>query len=157
MTKINDDRKIKIELGKFKDQPECMILLTVRSWDNSKETKINQTEYEKSWFRLQDEITNQTLDYQIINNITVPEDYEEFKDQDLDNEDNKEQSSSNRNELVYLAGRLYTNSDKKWIYEQFHNVVTTDKFGNIAEKLAEIYASSRDLQEKYQTKHQKVQ
>eukprot|EP00351_Strombidinopsis_sp_SopsisLIS2011_P004969 CAMPEP_0116874930 /NCGR_PEP_ID=MMETSP0463-20121206/6570_1 /TAXON_ID=181622 /ORGANISM="Strombidinopsis sp, Strain SopsisLIS2011" /LENGTH=52 /DNA_ID=CAMNT_0004519423 /DNA_START=468 /DNA_END=626 /DNA_ORIENTATION=- len=52
MTKINDDRKVKIELNKLQEQPECMILLTVRSWDLSKQTKINPNEYEKSWFRL---------------------------------------------------------------------------------------------------------
>ena len=59
--KINDDRKVKLTLSDFKDK-NTMILLTVRAFDVSNE-KVDPTQYNEAWFRLQNEDTNQSLDY----------------------------------------------------------------------------------------------
>lgn len=62
--KINDDKKIQISLGSIKEEG-VMILLLVREYDLTGK-KVTETEFDKAWFRLSNEETNQTLDYQMI-------------------------------------------------------------------------------------------
>ena len=45
-----------------------MILLTVKTNDLKKD-KVKAADYAKAWFRLQNEDTNQTLDYSYINAV----------------------------------------------------------------------------------------
>lgn len=59
--KINDDRKVKLTLSDF-DEKDTMILLTVRAFDLAGE-KVDPSHYREAWFRLQNEDTNQSIDY----------------------------------------------------------------------------------------------
>ena len=68
---INDDRKIKFELDNLKGQG-IMLLLTVRTFDTRGE-KLKEGAYDQAWFRLQNEDTNQTLDYTKVNDIDISE------------------------------------------------------------------------------------
>lgn len=65
----------------------------------------------------------------------MPEEYEEFKGLD-DDDDDENRANVPRNELIYLAGRIYLDSDSKWVYEQFNHVVESEKIPKIAERLA---------------------
>jgi len=51
--RINDDRKVRISLTDF-SEPDCMILLFVRSFDTRGE-KVADDAFAHSWFRLQNE------------------------------------------------------------------------------------------------------
>ena len=73
--RINDDSKVKIRLDQFGDS-DTMILLLVRSRDTRREP-IDDKVLKNSWFRLQNEDTNQTLDYTFIAGLELPEDYAE--------------------------------------------------------------------------------
>ena len=73
--RINDDRKVQMDLDNFKD-PVYMILLLVRSYDTRKE-KVTEGAFDQAWFRLQNEQTNQTISYSKIKKLEEPEGYEE--------------------------------------------------------------------------------
>ena len=109
--KINDDRKVKITLSDFKNQKNIMILLTVRAFDLSNE-KVDPSQYRDAWFRLQNEDTNQSIDYSYVKKIDLPEGYEEDAEaaggDGEDAEENGEESARKpKNQLIYLAGRLF--------------------------------------------------
>lgn len=108
--KINDDRKIKFELENLKGQ-SVMIFLTVRTFDTRGE-KVKEGAFDQAWFRLQNEDTNQTLDYTKIGEIDISETgYDPAQDQP--NEDGEEEAAEGeRNELIYLAGRIYLEAPK---------------------------------------------
>ena len=56
--KINDDRKVKMTLSDF-EKDGMMLLLTVRMHD----VKKDAANFSEAWYRLQNEDTNQTIDY----------------------------------------------------------------------------------------------
>ena len=66
--RINDDRKVRLTLSDFKDRRDMMILLTVRSND-LKGVAADPSFFKQAWFRLQNEDTNQTLDYSYIDKV----------------------------------------------------------------------------------------
>lgn len=53
-----------------------MILLTVRCYDLSKEPP-KEGEFDRAWFRLLNEETNQTIDFKNIKEIEKPEGFDE--------------------------------------------------------------------------------
>jgi transcriptional regulator of NAD metabolism len=55
--KINDDRKVKIQMGAIKDVG-TMILLTVREYDVSNKQPYKEGDLERAWFRLSNDETN---------------------------------------------------------------------------------------------------
>ena len=61
--RINDDRKVRLTLSDFKDRRDMMILLTVRMNDAKGAEK---GAFDQAWYRLQNEDTNQTLDYSYV-------------------------------------------------------------------------------------------
>lgn len=103
--KINDDRKIKFELENLKGQG-VMFFLTVKTFDTRGE-KVKEGAYDQAWFRLQNEDTNQTLDYTKINDIDIGETgYDPAQDVAPEEEEDQAEQGE-RNELIYLAGRIY--------------------------------------------------
>jgi hypothetical protein len=54
--RINDDRKVRMNLADFID-PACMILLLVKSFD-TRAAKVTESAFAHSWFRFQNEQTN---------------------------------------------------------------------------------------------------
>jgi hypothetical protein len=71
----------------------------------------------------------------------VPEDYNEGEIQ----ADDEEAEPVKRNELIFVAGRLFRDevlekkkSGAKWVYEKWSRVVTSDTFEDIAVSLASI-------------------
>jgi hypothetical protein len=114
--KINDDRKIQIHLGGIRE-PGTMIVLCVREFDNTGKPPAKEGEFDRAWFRLANEETNQTIDYSIINKIEKPEEYQEY----IPNEDDEE-APPTRNELTYVHGILYLEQHvggNKWVFESY--------------------------------------
>lgn len=74
MLKINDDKKIQIGLGAFKT-PGTSIFLIVREFDLTGKT-FKESDFDRAWFRLSNEETNQTLDYSLISKIEKSEEYQ---------------------------------------------------------------------------------
>lgn len=76
--KINDDRKIRFNLTDLlKDAlPGEMIVLAVKCFDLRKQPP-KAGEFERSWFRIINEDTNQTIDYKLIKQIEKPEGFDE--------------------------------------------------------------------------------
>lgn len=62
--KINDDRKVRIVLSQMKKPGTC-ILLTVKTFDLRKNPP-KEGEFERAWYRVTNEDTNQTVDYKNI-------------------------------------------------------------------------------------------
>ena len=135
---INDDRKVRMNLADFQESGH-MIFLLVRNFD-TRADKVAENAYKHSWFRLQNEQTNQTIDFTNIASVEVPEDYAEGEPQA---EEDEEAEPATRNELVYIAGRLFRDeelekkkSGAKWIYEKLSQVTTTEKFEDVGASLA---------------------
>jgi len=115
-----------MNLEDFEDS-SIQVLLTVRAFDLRKERDLPDDFHREAWFRLQNETTNQTLDYTMIRKIDLPEDYNEGNVEEEDPSIDPEERKI-RNELVYLAGRIYCEVDKKtgnrkWIYEKWNKIV----------------------------------
>ena len=105
--KINDDRKVRLTLSDFKDRRDMMILLTVRMND-LKSASNDKSTFAQAWFRLQNEDTNQTLDYSYIDKVKEEAGLEE----DEEGEENQEEEGSDaepkaKKETIFLCGRLY--------------------------------------------------
>lgn len=140
--RVNDDRKIEMQLDEFKD-PSIQVIFLVRTFDLSKEKDIPENTYDEAWFRLQNEQTSQTLDYTKIKKVTLPEGFEEGAVAEEDADDT-EAGPKPRNEVIYLAGRVYCDPHKKtgrnrWIYERWNKTVTTAQYPKIGETLANLY------------------
>ncbi len=112
-----------------------MILLTVRCVDMRK-APPKAGEFDRAWYRLVNEDTNQSVDYKNIKTIEKPEGFDEDAPVNVE----EGEAPPARVELTYVAGRIYLDeSTGRWVYEQLNHVFTSDKHPNIVEKLAEIY------------------
>lgn len=119
--RVNDDRKVSLNLGDFQDAG-TQILLTVRTFDLRQEGELPEAMFNEAWFRLQNEATSQTLDYTKIRKIPLPEEYNEGSPEDEGADDEEPKT---RNELIYIAGRIFCEEDPKtgkreWIYEKYN-------------------------------------
>mmetsp|Transcript_16170 Transcript_16170/g.27359 ORF Transcript_16170/g.27359 Transcript_16170/m.27359 type:complete len:330 (+) Transcript_16170:558-1547(+) len=139
--KINDDRKIHLALGGIKE-PGTMIMLVVKNFDNRNKTPPSEGEFDRAWFRLYNEDTNQTIDYSLIKNIDLPEDYQEVIPP-TDEEDENAQGTLNA--LTYFHGILYLenkNGVNKWVFESYKHVFQAKDYEDIEKTLGEIYINS---------------
>ena len=62
-------------------------------------------EFDRAWFRISNEETNQTFDYSLIKNIELPEDYSP----EIAPNDEDENSKPKPNSLTYILGVIYQN------------------------------------------------
>lgn len=82
-----------------------MILLFVRT-NNLRKNPPKEGEFSRAWYRLNNEDTNQTIDYKQLKNVEKPEGFDE--DAPLNNEEEQEGAEeANGPEAIYLAGRVY--------------------------------------------------
>lgn len=133
--KINDDRKIQIQIGAIKE-PGTMILLTVREFENKGAAK--EGEFDRAWFRLANEETNQTIDYSLMKKLELPEDYQE----NIVNEEDEE-APAFRNEVTYVHGALYLDSQggtNRWVFESYKHSFQAKDYKDLPATLAELYA-----------------
>jgi hypothetical protein len=120
--KLNDDKKIRITLSHMKKAGR-MILLTVRTNDLRK-APAKEGEFDRAWYRLNNDETSQTVDYKMIKSIEKPEGFEE----DVTAEEDPETGVvPPRNEIIYIAGRVFMDKNGRWVYESYNHCFTTDK------------------------------
>ena len=140
--KVNDDRKVRINLSELMkgSKPGKMILLTVRT-NSLRQGPPKNGEFDRAWFRLINEDTNQTVDYKNIKEIQKPEGFDE--DGPLpESEDGA--ANSEPPQIIYVAGRLFLDDNNRWVYESYNNCFTTDKYPNLVEKIAEIFRTGEE-------------
>lgn len=131
--KLNDDKKVKISLQRLAKKGR-MVLFTVRGEDlRAKPPK--EGEFANAWFRLNNEETNQTIDYTKLSSIEKPEGFEE----DPPLEEGVDIGEQPRNEIVYLAGRVYVADSGVWVYESLNQCMTSDKFEDPIQVINELY------------------
>ena len=114
-----------------------MILLCVRQFDLTGKPQPREGAFDRSWFRLSNEETNQTLDYNLIKNIATPEDYVEFPPA----EDEEEAAAPARNELIYIHGCLILEEGNKWVFESYQHVFESKNYTkpNLIDELGDVY------------------
>jgi hypothetical protein len=145
--RLNDDMKIEMKLSEFTD-PSTMVVFMMKTYDLRKEKDLPENLFNEAWFRLQNETTSQTLDYTKVRKIAVPDDYVEGDPADEEAEDPADRKV--RNELIYLAGRLYCEKNEKtgalkWIYEKWNQLVTSDKYADgIHNSLNDLYKNTME-------------
>ena len=138
--KVNDDKKVRINLSDLSKIPKHkMILLTVKCFDLRK-SPPKPNEFDRSWYRLINEDTNQTLDYKILKTVEKPEGFDEDAQAAASEEG---EAPPPRVDLTYIAGRIYFDGSR-WVYEQLNHAFTSDKVPNIVEKLGEIYRTGEE-------------
>jgi len=97
--RVNDDKKIQIGLGALKKAGTSIFLLVKETDISGKPVK--ESDFDRAWFRLSNEETNQTLDYAMVNKIEKSEEYQpSFPAEDED-------APPIMNPLTYLHGRLF--------------------------------------------------
>jgi hypothetical protein len=146
LLKVNDDRKIKLQLSEFEKDPYTCIFLMARVNDN-KRTKTKH--YNQAWFRLQNEDTNQTLDYSKFSQIRLPEGFEDAA------EDEGEDAPA-KGELIYIIGRIYCELVQppaqegqevepytKWVYEKYNKCVSSARFPDMVDFLSHMNNKAR--------------
>ena len=125
--KINDDRKIQISFNEIREEG-TMILLTVRQFVPKDGRVIGKDgEFDRAWFRLSNEETNQTLDYCMLKKIELPEDYQEI----IQSGEDEEPVTEFRNTLTYVAGALFLDTSRgspQWVFESYKNVLQAKDF-----------------------------
>lgn len=141
--KINDDRKIQIQINQYKEQG-TMILLTVRYYRNKEGGRAGpDDDYKRAWVRLSNEETNQTVDYSMINKIEVPESYTPTVTVGEDDE-----AQTKDNELVYLMGIIHleeiTKAGNTWVFESYKHAIPSQAFDfkDVGEGIGAIYGKA---------------
>jgi hypothetical protein len=116
-----------------------MILLCVRQFDLTGKPQPREGAFERSWFRLSNEETNQTLDYNLIKNIPVPEEYKEFPEAE-----DEESPAPGRNELIYVHGCLILEEGNKWVFESYQHVFESKNYNErgLISEIGQLYANS---------------
>ena len=137
--KVNDDKKIKINLGELmKDSKPGKMILLVAKCNDLRRHPPRAGEFDRAWFRIINEDTNQTLDYKNFKDIPKPEGFNE----DLAHEEGADESGAPS--LSYLVGRIFLDHNNRWVYESYNHTFTSDKFPDLYEKLAEIHQTSEE-------------
>lgn len=137
--KINDDRKIQIQLGGIRE-PGTVIVLCVQEFDNTGKPPVKEGEFDRAWFRIANEETNQTIDYSMVSKIDKPEEYQEM----IPNEDDEE-APPTRNALTYFHGLLYLEAHdggNKWVFESYKDAFQWKDHKDVAAKIGSIYTRS---------------
>ena len=149
--KINDDRKVKLTLSDFEDD-NCMILLTVRAFDVSGE-KVEASQYREAWFRLQNEDTNQSLDYTYVRKVELPEGFEEEGEAAGEAEEGEEGEENapkkQKNQVIYLAGRIFKETTEKPIKQSQSPSPEPDADGRVSPRSPKVEKEHKWVYERW--------
>lgn len=115
-----------------------MLLLTVKCYSLRK-SPPKDGEFDRAWYRIINEDTNQTVDYKKIKEIEKPEGFDEDAPVDEENED-----PENRPSITYVAGRIFLEKSGRWVYESYNNCFTSDKYPDVENILIDLYKRSEE-------------
>jgi len=114
-----------------------MIMLLVREFDNTGKPPPKEGEFDRAWFRLANEETNQTIDYSLVKKIDLPDEYQETIPQEDENGEEKEPL---RNEVTYVHGVLYLEAQtNKWVFESYKHCYQFKDEKDLAARIADLY------------------
>lgn len=133
--KMNDDKKVRIDLSKIK-RDDLMIFMFVRTFDLSA-SPPKEGEFDRAMFRLLNEETNQTIDYKLIKSIELPEGFEE--DVAVEVEEGEE---AQRKSASYFGGRIFKEGET-WLYESYGHVFTSEQHPDLISSLSKLYKETR--------------
>lgn len=105
------------------------IFLFIKEFDTTGKP-VKEGDFDRAWFRLSNEETNQTLDYSLVNRIEKSEEYQPT----IPAED--EESPPTLNPLSYLHGRLYLDESKNWIFESIKQSFEYKDYPNLNLQIA---------------------
>jgi hypothetical protein len=125
-----------------------MLLFLVKTFELRK-SPPRDGEFDRAWYRLTNEDTNQTVDYKKIKEIEKPEGFDEDAPFDEENED-----PTNKPAITYVAGRVFLDHTGRWVYESYNHCFTNDRYANLEETLAEMYMRS---EEEVKFQHEEIQ
>lgn len=111
-------------------------MLLVREKDTTGKP-VKEGEFDRAWFRLSNEETNQTLDYSLLNKVEKPDEYQPV----VPNEEN-EDAPPMLNPLTYVHGRLYLNDNKVWVFESYKHCFQEKDYPNLVDSLGKLYGDS---------------
>ena len=132
--RVNDDKKIQIGLGALKT-PGTSIFLLVKETDISGKP-VKESDFDRAWFRLSNEETNQTLDYAMVNKIEKSEEYQpSFPAEDED-------APPIMNPLTYLHGRLFLDQGGYWVFESIKQCFEHKDMPDFTNQLAKLYGDA---------------
>jgi len=131
--KINDDKKVTINLSKIK-RTDIMFFLFVKTFDLSA-APPKEGEFNRAIFRLLDEETNQTVDYREVSKIDLPEGFEE-------DSAGHEEEASVRKSVTYFAGRIFK-PEEHWMYESYGHVFTSEQQADLPASLCQLYKETK--------------
>lgn len=94
-------------------KPGKMILLTVKTFDLRRQPP-KEGEFDRAWYRLVNEDTNQSIDYTKIKSVEKPDMFDEDAPIDEENYDDS------RTTITYVAGRLFLDKNGRWVYEAYN-------------------------------------
>lgn len=115
-----------------------MLLLTVKTFDLRKQPP-KDGEFDRAWYRLTNEDTNQTLDYKHIKHIEKPEGFDEDAPANEEEEDPQA-----RNTITYVAGRIFLDRNGRWVYEGYNHCFTSDRYPDLTPTLIDMYKRSEE-------------
>ena len=145
--KINDDRKASISLLLQKEVQ--MILLVIKTKDLSEEKDIKPGQFDRAYFRLIDDETNQTIDESLIKDVslTLPtvegEGDEEPPAEEADAEDDPDAPPQPKPQNIITMGRIALKNDS-WIYERYNYMYKEDSRPDLFTQIGTVEAESRD-------------
>jgi len=135
--KINDDKKIRIALSAVK-KPGISIFLLIRELDTTGKP-VKDSDFDRAWFRISNEETNQTLDYSLISKVDKPEDYQPTFVKEGD-----EEGTAHPNPLTYLHGRIYLDESNNWAFESLKKVFQQKDQPNLVQTLSTLYGKTME-------------
>jgi hypothetical protein len=116
-------------------KPGTMILMTVRCFD-LRRSPPKDGEFDRAWYRIINEDTNQTIDYKKIKEIEKPDGF----DEDAHVDDETEEKPS----ITYVAGRLFLDKSGRWVYESYNHSFTSDRYPDLTETIIDMYKRSEE-------------
>jgi len=110
-----------------------MLILAIKCYDVKGQ---KPGEFDRAWYRIVNEDTNQTLDYKNFKDIPKPEGFSE------EQPPAGEEGAAEPPSLTYIAGRIYLDANNRWVYESYNHNFASDKFPDLYEALTAIHKSS---------------
>ena len=145
--RINDDRKIQIGIAGL-EKPGLMMLLLVRE-KSTAGLPVKQGDFDRAWFRLSNDDTNQTFDYSLVKKVPLASGSGAEAEVNEEAEEPAEGTNTPQNTLTYVHGRLYVNEQKCWVFESLKTCFQGKDYPDIALTLAELYRDSNQEVKNY--------
>ena len=97
---------------------------------------VKEGDFDRAWFRLSNEETNQTLDFSKFKHL-VPEDYQPMIPPENDD------AQPTRNDLTFVHGRLYLTDKQVWVFESYKHCFQRKDWPDIVDRLTKLQGETQ--------------